>query len=77
MTKKQLQKEEEKVICGIHKRQKVGGQPRGKDISRFLDMLLIMQVLLGKIEAGENTAFNAMIFKKTANFYCLQMKKYA
>jgi len=41
------------------------------------ELILFCQVLLGKIETGENAAFNAIIFKKTMNFYCTQIRRYA
>lgn len=76
MTKKQLQKEWGKEFCEIHKRSKLGERLKDKNISLLGEVLLCAQVLLDKIEAGENSAFNAMIYKKTINFYCTQMKKY-
>ena len=76
MTKKQLQKEWEKVISETHKRSTLGEHLKDKKISLLGDMLLFTQVLLSKIEAGENIAFNSLIYKKTINFYYMQMKKY-
>ena len=76
MTKKQLQKEWEKVISETHKRSKLGKRLKDKNISLLGNLLLYAHVLLDKIEVGDNTAFNEMIYKKTLNFYCGQMKKY-
>lgn len=41
------------------------------------ELILFCQVLLGKIENGENMALNSLILKKTMNFYCAQTKRYA
>jgi hypothetical protein len=76
MTKKRLQKEWEKIIFETRKRSTLGEKLKDKDISRLGDLLLHAQVLLDKIEAGKNTVLDEMIYKKTINFYCLQMKKY-
>jgi len=76
MRKKQLDLAWEKVISETHKRSKLGEQLKNKEISRLGDLLLLAQVLLGKIETGENNTFNSMIYKKTINFYCAGMKKY-
>lgn len=40
------------------------------------ELLLFCQILLNKIESGEDIAFNSMIYKKTINFYCAQMKEH-
>lgn len=64
MTKAQRQLAWEKVVRETHKRAKLG------------ELLLIAGALLEKIERGKNKKFNAIIFKKTMNFYCKQMKKY-
>jgi len=40
------------------------------------ELILFCQVLLGKIEMGENIAFNEIIYKKTIKFYCEQIKEY-
>jgi len=76
MTKKQLQKEWKKVISETNKRLKLGERLRNQKISLLGDLLLFAQALLGKIEVGENSVFNSIIYKKTINFYCAQMKKY-
>ncbi|MBI3335646.1 MAG: hypothetical protein HY001_04065 [Candidatus Portnoybacteria bacterium] len=77
MTKKQLQREWNRTINETHKRSKLGERLKNKNVSLLGDLLLYAQVLLDKIEVGENTTFNEMIYKKTINFYCSQMKKYA
>lgn len=76
MTKSQIQLAWKKVISETHKRPKFGERLKNKNISQLGDLLLFSQVLLNKIEQGENTAFNGMIYRKTINFYCSQMKKY-
>lgn len=76
MTKKQLQKEWKKVISETHKRPGLNERLKDKNISQLGDLLLFAQVLLDKIEAGENNVFNSILYRKTMNFYCMQMKKY-
>lgn len=76
MTKSQIQLAWKKVTRETHKRPKLGERLKDENISRLGDLLLYAQVLLDKIEAGKNTAFNEMIYKKTINFYCTQTKKY-
>ncbi len=76
MTKTQIQLAWRKVIRETHKRPMLGERLKEENISRLGDLLLFIQAFLGKIEAGENNGFNDMIFKKTMNFYCEQMKKY-
>ena len=53
MTKKQLQKEWNKMIDETHKRSKLGEHLKDKNILLLGDLLLYAQVLLGKIETGE------------------------
>lgn len=77
MTKSQIQSAWRKVISETRKRPKLGERLKDKNISRLGDLLLFAQVLLDKIETGKNTAFNEIIYKKTINFYCERMKKYA
>lgn len=77
MTKKQLQKAWEKVTREARKRSKLGKRLKNKKIPMLGELLLFAQVLLSKIEAGENRDFNSIIYKKTMNFYCKQMKSYA
>lgn len=77
MTQRQLQKEQKRVINEIHKRSGMGELLKDKKISLLGDVLLCAQVLLEKIETGENSVFNGMIYTKTINFYFTQMKKYA
>ncbi|KKP56332.1 MAG: hypothetical protein UR50_C0004G0033 [Parcubacteria group bacterium GW2011_GWC1_34_10] len=76
MTKKQLQKEWNKMIDETHKRSKLGEHLKDKNILLLGDLLLYAQILLDKIEVRKNAAFNEIIYKKTINFYCSQMKKY-
>ena len=76
MTKKQVQKEWDKIINETHKRSGLGDLLKDKNVSLLGDLLLYAQVLLDKIEMGENTAFNEMIYKKTMNFYRAQMNEY-
>lgn len=77
MTKLQIQLAWKKVINETHKRSKLGKQLKDKNISRLGNLLLYAQVLLGKIETEKNNIFNSIIYKKTINFYCAGMKKYA
>jgi len=76
MTKSQIRLARKKVMSEIHKRSRLGARLREKEISRLGDLLFCSQILLNKIESGENKVFNALIFGKTMNFYCEQMKKY-
>ena len=76
MTKSQIQSAWRKVIRETHKRSKLGERLKDKNISRLGVLLLFAQVLLDKIEACENNAFNSILCRKTINFYCAQMKKY-
>lgn len=77
MTKSQIQSAWKKIIRETHKRSKLGIRLKEKRISLLGDLLLYAQVLLEKIELGENIKFNTLIFEKTINFYCAEMKKYA
>lgn len=77
MTKSQIQSAWKKVISETHKRPNLGERLEDKNISCLGNLLLYTQALLDKIEAGENSIFNEMIYKKTINFYCQQMRKYA
>jgi len=80
MTKKQLQLAWKKVIKEIHNIPDRDAFKRNlkqyQKIIMLRELILFCQVLLGKIETGGNTVFNTIIFKKTINFYCAQMKKY-
>lgn len=76
MTKSQIQSAWKKVIHEIHKRPRLGERLKDKSISQLGDLLLFAQVLLNRIEAGENNAFNSVLYRNTINFYCTQMKKY-
>lgn len=77
MTKPQIQSAWRKIIRETHKRSELGARLKYENISQFGDLLLFAQVLLDKIEAGENNSFNSVLYRKTINFYCTQMKKYA
>ena len=76
MTKTQIQLAWDKVISEIRKRSKLGEKLKEEKISLLGDLLLASSALLEKIERGEKARFNTMIFKKTINFYCEQMKNY-
>ena len=76
MTKSQIQLAWKKITRETHRRSNLGEQLKDKNISLLGDLLLYAQVLLCKIEAREDTAFNTMIYRKTLNFYCEQIKKY-
>lgn len=80
MTKSQIQLAWGKVIKETHKTPDWDSLKRNskqyKKVVMLRELILFCQVLLRKIGTGENTAFNAIIFKKTLNFYCAQMKKY-
>ena len=75
MTKSPIQLAWRKVIRETHKRPKLGERLKNKEILRLGDLLLFAQVLLDKIEAGENNTFNSTLYRKTMNFYCAQMQK--
>ncbi len=81
MTKSQIQLAWKKVIEETHKIPDWDSLQRNsrpyQKVVMLRELILFCQVLLGKIEAGENAAFNEIIYKKTINFYCTQMKKYA
>lgn len=80
MTKSQIQLSWKKVIKEIHKipdwEKLEKNQKRHERVVILREFLLLCQALLRKIETGENITFNTMIFKKTMNFYCAQIKKY-
>lgn len=76
MTKSQLQLAWKNITDEIHKRSKLGERLKEKEISQLGNLSLSAQVLLEKIENGKDVAFNTVIFKKTMNFYCAQMKEY-
>jgi len=80
MTKKQLQKEWKKVIGETHKIPDWDSLKRNskqyQKVVMLRELILFCQVLLGKINAGENKNFNLLIYKKTINFYCKQIKEY-
>lgn len=76
MKREQLDLAWKKVIQETHKRPKLGKQLKDKNISLLGELLLYAQVLLDKIEKGEDSVFNEMIYKMTIKFYCAEMKKY-
>ncbi|OHA19320.1 MAG: hypothetical protein A3C08_01660 [Candidatus Taylorbacteria bacterium RIFCSPHIGHO2_02_FULL_47_18] len=76
MTKPQIKLAWNKVTNETHKRAKLGRCLKDKRISLLGELLLSAQVLLGKIEVGENKIFNSMIYKKIIAFYCVQMRRY-
>ena len=81
MTKLQLQSAWKKVIKETHKIPDWDALKRNsrryQKVVMLRELILFCQVLLGKIEMGENIAFDAIIFKKTMNFYCTQIRRYA
>jgi len=81
MTKSQIQSAWKKVIKETRKIPDwdvLKRNPRQyQEIIILRKLILFCQVLLGKIEAGEHTTSNAIIFKKTMNFYCTQIREYA
>ncbi len=80
MTKSQIQLAWRKVIKETHKIPDWNALKRNsrqyQRVAMLRELVLFCQVLLGKIEIGENIAFNTIIFKKTMNFYCTQIRKY-
>ncbi len=80
MTKSQIQLAWKRVIKETHKIPDWDALKRNskqyQKVVILRELILFCQVLLGKIETGENTVFNEIIYKKTINFYCTQMKKY-
>jgi len=80
MTKSQIQLAWEKVIKETHKIPDWDALKKdSKQHQRVVglrELILFCQVLLGKIEMGENVAFNEIIYRKTIKFYCEQMKEY-
>lgn len=80
MTKSQIQSAWERLTKEIHKipdwKALRRNSERYRKVVMLRELILFCQVILGKIGAGEDTAFNAVIFKKTVNFYCAQIKKY-
>ena len=80
MTKSQIQLAWEKVIGETHRVPNWNTLKRNsRQYQRVVilrELILFCQILLGKIEIGEDPTFNAIIFKKTINFYCTQIKDY-
>ena len=80
MTKSQIQSAWKKVVKETHKIPDRDALKRNsrqyQKVVMLRELILFCQVLLGKIEAGENAIFNGIIFKKTFNFYCAQIKRY-
>ncbi len=79
MTKSQIQSAWKKVIEEIRRIPNWNVLKRSskqyKKVVILRELILFCQILLRKIEIGENTAFNTIIFRKTMNFYCAQMKE--
>jgi len=80
MTKPQIQSAWKKVLKETHKIPDWSALKRNsrqyQKVVMLRELILFCQVLLVKIEAGENTAFNAIILKKTMNFYRTQIRRY-
>lgn len=80
MTKSEIQSSWKKVIKEVSKvpdwDKLEKSQKQYQRVIICRELLLFCQVLLRKIEVGENKDFNSMIFKKTMNFYCDQIKRY-
>lgn len=81
MTKSQIQSAWKNVIRETHKIPHWGTLKKGpkeyRSVVLLRELLLFCQVILNKIDSGENNEINSLIFNKTINFYCRQMKKYA
>ncbi len=80
MTKSQIRLAWRKVIRETHKIPDWDSLKRNSKQYRKVvilrELILYCQVLLGNMETGENVAFNTVIFKKTFDFYCSQIRKY-
>ena len=80
MTKSQIQSAWKRVIEETHKLpnwDELKRNPkRYQEVVILRELILFCQMLLRKIEAEENTAFNTIIFRKTMNFYRTQIRKY-
>jgi len=80
MTKSQIQLAWGKVIKETHKIPDWDALKKdSKQYQRVVgirELILFCQVLLEKIEMGENAAFNEIIYKKTIKFYYEQIKEY-
>lgn len=80
MTKSQIKLAWKKVIKETHKIPDWQIYKRNsrqyQKIVALREILLFCQVLLSKIESGENSLINNFIFTKTMSFYCEQIKKY-
>ena len=81
MTKSQIQSAWKKVIKETHNIPDWETCKRNtkqyQKVVMLRELLLFCQVLLNKIESGENNTINNLVFTKTLNFYCVQMEKYA
>jgi len=71
MTKKQLQKEWNKIITEVHDRPKCR-TPYPQEVVLARELLLLAQVLLGKLEDKENVLFNSELYQKTITEYYRQ-----
>jgi len=76
MTKLQIQSAWREVICETHKRSRLSKSSKYESIKQLGDLLLYAQILLNKIEEGENNIANSIVFRRTIDFYCSQMKLY-
>lgn len=80
MTKSQIKLAWKKVIKETHKISDWQIYKRNskqyQKIVALRELLLFCQVLLTKIESGENSSINNLIFTKTMSFYCEQIKNY-
>jgi len=69
MTKKQLQKEWEKIIKEVHDKPKCR-TPYPKQVVLVRELLLFAEVFLAKIENKDNILFNSEVYQKVmAEYY--------
>ena len=68
MTKKQLQKEWQKLIHEIQKKLEIDA-PYSSNIVRTRELLLLSQVELAKVETGENKKFHTEIYQNIMKYY--------
>ena len=71
MTKKQLQKEWNKIITEVHDKPECI-TPYPEKVVFVRELLLLAQVLLGKLEDKENVLFNSELYQKTVTEYYRQ-----
>jgi len=78
MTKSQIQSAWRKVIKEIRRVPDWSMLKRNskqyQKVVILRELILFCQVLLEKIEMGENITFNTIIFKKIFDFYYIQMR---